>query len=126
MPTARNVARPGDLTGRNKAALAKEHAEELQRRENEISLMNAAAHAARDDTVHDVVPRDMTPPPAPSAIEVSDVVEVEVPLREFRVNSTIEQMTFGHGQHYDFEEGIKYRAPKPLYDHLDALGYIWH
>jgi hypothetical protein len=126
MPTARNVARPGDLTGRNKAALAKEHAEELKARENEISLMNAAAAAERDDTVHDVVPRDTTPAPAPAAVEVTDTVTVETPMREFRVNTSLENMTYGHGNHFDFEEGVKYRAPKDLYDHLDRLGYIWH
>lgn len=123
---ARNVARPGDLTGRNKAALAKEHAEELKQRENEIALINAAAAAERDDTVHDVVPRDTAPAPAPDPIEVADAVEVETPTREFRVNTSLENMTFGHGNHFDFEEGVRYRAPKALYDHLDSLGYIWH
>jgi hypothetical protein len=123
---ARNVARPGDLTGRNKAALAKEHAEELKQRENEIALINAAAAAERDDTVHDVVPRDTAPAPAPDPIEVADAVEVETPMREFRVNTSLENMTFGHGNHFDFEEGVRYRAPKALYDHLDSLGYIWH
>lgn len=126
MPTARNVARPGDLTGRNKAALAKEHAEELKAREAEISLMNEQAAKERDDTIHDVVPRDFSAPAPAAPVEVSDVVEVEVPMVTFRVNTPIEQMTFGHGNHFDFEEGVKYRAPKPLYDHLDDLGYVWH
>jgi hypothetical protein len=123
---ARNVARPGDLTGRNKASLAKEHAEELKARENEISLINAQAAAERDDTVHEVVPKDMRPAPAPAPIAVSDAVEVETPMREFRVNTSLENMTFGHGNHFDFEEGVRYKAPKALYDHLDGLGYIWH
>jgi hypothetical protein len=123
---ARNVARPGDLTGRNKAALAKEHAEEIKARENEIALINAQAAAERDDTVHEVLPKDLRPAPAPAAIEVSDAVEVETPMREFRVNTSLENMTFGHGNHFDFEEGVRYKAPKALYDHLDSLGYIWH
>jgi hypothetical protein len=42
------------------------------------------------------------------------------------VNTSIENMTYGHGQHYDFVEGQRYKAPKDLYDHLDGLGYIWH
>jgi hypothetical protein len=123
---ARNVARPGDLTGRNKAALTKEHAEELARREGEISLINAQAAADRDETVHEVKPRDMSAPAAPAPIEVADAVEVETPMREFRVNTALENMTYGHGNHYDFEEGVRYKAPKALYDHLDSLGYIWH
>jgi hypothetical protein len=123
---ARNAARPGDLTGRNKAALAKEHAEELKARENEISLINAQAAAERDDTVHEVLPRDMTPAPEPAAVEVANVVEVETPTREFRVNTSLQNMTYGVGQNYDFEEGLRYKAPKALYDHLDSLGYVWH
>jgi hypothetical protein len=123
---ARNVARPGDLTGRTKAALTKEHAEELKQREGEIALINAQAAADRDDTVHEVKPRDLSAPPAPAPIEVADAVEVETPMREFRVNTALENMTFGHGNHFDFEEGVRYKAPKALYDHLDSLGYIWH
>jgi phage-related tail protein len=122
---ARNVARPGDLTGRNKAALAKEHAEELAAREKEISLMNAAAAAEKSDTVVEVKPKQPEPV-VDTVVEVADAVEVETPVREFRVNTAIENMTFGHGQHYDFEEGVRYKAPKALYDHLDSLGYIWH
>ncbi|RZU35926.1 hypothetical protein EV284_3409 [Streptomyces sp. BK022] len=123
---ARNVARPGDLTGRTKAALSKEHAEELKARENEIALINAAVAEEKDNTVVEVKPRDLSAPPEPAPIEVADAVEVEVPMREFRVNTSIEQMTFGHGNHFDFEEGVRYKAPKALYDHLDSLGYIWH
>jgi phage-related tail protein len=122
---ARNVARPGDLTGRNKAALTKEHADELAAREREISLINEAAAAEKSDTV--VAARPKTPEPVvETVIEVAEAVEVETPHREFRVNTAIENMTFGHGQHYDFIEGQRYKAPKPLYDHLDSLGYIWH
>jgi hypothetical protein len=123
---ARNVARPGDLTGRTKAALAKEHAEELKQREGEIALINAAAAEEKENTVVEVKPRDLSAPPAPAPIEVADAVEVETPTREFRVNTALENMTFGHGNHYDFEEGVRYKAPKALYDHLDSLGYIWH
>lgn len=122
---ARNVARPGDLTGRNKAALAKEHAEELAAREKEIAMINAATAAEKSDTIVEAKPK--TPEPVvDTVVEVAEAVEVETPMREFRVNTAIENMTYGHGQHYDFEEGVRYKAPKALYDHLDSLGYIWH
>jgi hypothetical protein len=126
MPAARNTVRPGDLTGRRKAELAKEHAEDLKAREGEISLINAAAAEAKENEVVEVKPRDLSAPPAPAPVEVAEAVEVEVPMVTFRVNTALEQMTYGHGNHYDFEEGVKYKAPKPLYDHLDGLGYIWH
>lgn len=122
---ARNVVRPGDLTGRNKAALSKEHAEELARREGEIALINAAAAEEKSNSVVEVKPKQ--PEQAvETVVEVADVVEVETPTREFRVNTALENMTFGHGNHFDFEEGVRYKAPKALYDHLDSLGYIWH
>ncbi|MDX3260688.1 hypothetical protein PV336_15825 [Streptomyces sp. MI02-2A] len=123
---ARNVVRPGDVTGRRKAELAKEHAEELKAREGEISLMTAVAAEEKENTVVEVKPRDMSAPVEPEPVEVADAVEVEVPMATFRVNTTLEQMTYGHGNHYDFEEGVKYKGPKALYDHLDSLGYIWH
>jgi hypothetical protein len=122
---ARNVARPGDLTGRTKAALVKEHAEELKQREGEISLMNAAAAEEKANTVVEVKPKQPDPV-VETVVEVADAIEVETPMREFRVNTSLENMTYGHGNHYDFEEGVRYKAPKALYDHLDALGYIWH
>ena len=53
-------------------------------------------------------------------------VEVEVPMKTFRVNATLEQMTFGAGNFLTFEEGRSYKAPKYIYDHLEELGYIWH
>jgi hypothetical protein len=122
---ARNVARPGDLTGRTKAALAKEHAEELASRANEIALINAAEAAEKANTIVEVKPK--TPEPVvDTVVEVAEAVEVETPMREFRVNTSLENMTYGHGNHYDFEEGVRYKAPKALYDHLDSLGYIWH
>jgi hypothetical protein len=122
---ARNVARPGDLTGRTKAALAKEHAEDLARREGEIALINAAEAAEKANTVVEVKPKQPEPV-VDTVVEVAETVEVETPMREFRVNTALENMTFGHGNHYDFEEGVRYKAPKALYDHLDSLGYIWH
>lgn len=48
------------------------------------------------------------------------------PDKTFRASATVENMTFGVGNHYTFEEGRQYKVPGPLYDHLDRLGYVYH
>lgn len=42
-----------------------------------------------------------------------------------RVNEDI-SMTYGAGNHYDFEAGKKYRVPKAVAKHLEEKGLIWH
>jgi hypothetical protein len=123
--SAASVSRvsPANMTGRKKAELAEEHAEELRLREKEISLINAAAAEEKE---HGVI--DLTEPKhieAPVVVETQSV-EVVKPVREFRVNTKIENMTVGHGNFFDFEEGRTYRAQAHIYDRLDELGYIWH
>jgi len=65
------------------------------------------------------------PPHASNEVEAVDV-EVEEPKVVFRVNETIEGVTIGYGNNYDFIEGQRYRAPKTVYDHLEEKGLIYH
>jgi len=111
------------MTGRKKAELADENAEALRLREGEISLLNAAAAEEKKSGVI-----DLTEPKKVEAPVVAEVLDVEVvePTREFRVNTKIENMTIGHGNSYDFEEGRTYRVLKHVYDRLEELGYVWH
>jgi len=120
MPRA--AVRPGDVTGREKARLEKEAAVELEARRGEITLMAEAQRAENLDVV------DLTNGPivAPEVIEVVEVVDVKRADRELRVNTDLEQVTFGAGNHYDFQEGRRYKVPADLYDHLDEKGYVWH
>ena len=123
--SAASVSRvsPANMTGRKKAQMADDNAEAIRQREGEISLANAAAAAEKEDGVVDYTEAPMVDTPVVN--EVQDV-EVEEPVREFRVNTKIENMTIGHGTSYDFEEGRKYRAPHHVYSRLDELGYVWH
>jgi len=123
--SATSVSRksPTDVTGRKKAQLADDNAEAIRLREGEITLLNAAAAEEKENGVI-----DYTEAPKAEAPVVTEVVDVEVvnPIREFRVNTKIENMTIGHGTSYDFEEGRKYRAPHHVYSRLEELGYVWH
>lgn len=113
----KQMKRPGDITGRKAAMLAEQSKEELKARAEELTMFNAAAEEERKEVVSLV---------SEPAIESQGQVQVEVPVKTFRVNSTLENMTFGHGNTYSFEEGRTYKAPKALYDHLEEKGYIWH
>jgi hypothetical protein len=117
--------RAGDYTGTAKAALAKEHAEEQAARAQELGLITAAQAEADKEPV-DLAPRQ----PEVHEVIVDDVavqaVDVQEEIVKFRVNETLDMVTIGHGNHYDFEEGREYRAPKSIFTHLEEKGLIWH
>lgn len=146
---ANNVP-PTDATGREKARLQEAHAKEIKANQGRMSMTVAAEAEQNNDIVdlseHDnpadrqtdelnrrgpqVQPADAQKNlvedlgPVPQ-FEENDL-EVANPTRTMRVNTPLEQMTFGHGTSYNFELGRRYKVSKPLYDHLDELGYVYH
>ena len=122
----RQQARAGDFTGRTKADLAEKHAKEQEAAAASVAMATAAA-AAEEQETQDLVPRPEPVAPVETTDDIAVTsVEVEEPLVEFRVNDSLNQVTIGHGNHYDFVEGQKYRAPRYVYDHLEEKGLIWH
>jgi hypothetical protein len=122
---ARTQTRHGDFTGKVKADNTAEHARELEERAATMSMATASIEAAKDEVI------DLTAPkPEPEAESVGDVevsaVTVEDDLVTFRVNSSLEQVTIGVGNHLDFVEGQQYRAPRWVYKHLDEKGIVYH
>lgn len=90
-----------------------------------MSMATASIAADKDEVI------DLTAPkPEPEAESVGDVevsaVTVEDDLVNFRVNTTMEQVTIGAGNHFDFIEGQQYRAPRWVYQHLDEKGVVYH
>lgn len=127
---ARSTTRAGDFTGRQKETLARKHAEEQKAAAASIAMATAAAAVEEQEPV-ELTPRDLNPVEEQVVEEldgglVLTDVEVEEPKVKFRVNETLEQVTIGYGNHYDFEEGREYVAPKSIYDHLESKGLIWH
>lgn len=113
----------GDVTGRQRQALLKEHAEELSKRAEEMSVATAV-EAARLET--EVV--DMTTPARPTTI-IDEVESVGVDLADntevVRVAEDIEQMTLGAGNHYSFKAGQKYKVSKAVASHLREKGFLY-
>jgi hypothetical protein len=57
----------------------------------------------------------------------SNLVFVEEREVKFKVNSDIEEMTFGaQNPIMNFYVGKNYKGPKALYDHLESKGLIYH
>jgi hypothetical protein len=67
---------------------------------------------------------------AVNALEVQDLgpepITVEDEWKVIRVNTDIEEMTYGAGTNYTFLRGRRYRVPRGLYDWLETRGVVYH
>jgi len=113
--------RPGDMTGIETERLQKENQEALKERAKEISMM-AEVQAEADSK-----PVDYSNGPITSVVEldVDAEIQLEEPTKTIIPLTTLEQVTFGAGKHYDFEEGRKYVVPVELARHLSSKGLLW-
>lgn len=114
--------RAGDLTGIETERLQKENQAELKRRAQEISMM-----AEVDNEINDI-PVDYSNGPITSVVsdlDVDDEIQLEEPTKTIIPITTLEQVTFGAGKHYNFEEGRKYVVPVELARHLSSKGLLW-
>lgn len=103
---------PRDVTGRKAVKLAEEHAEALAERSGQISTVHAP------DTDFDS---------GAALPEVSvGTVSVNRPMKKMRVNTDVEDMTFGHGNNLSFKRGVVYTVPVELYDHMEEIGLVYH
>lgn len=114
--------KPTDATGVARAKAIKENADELARRQDELSTIAAAEAEAIKTNVYD--------PKVDAPTEVVDeVVEIGADLannsRVVRLIAPIELMTWGQGNDYSFEAGVKYKVPADLAEHLESLGYLY-
>jgi hypothetical protein len=67
---------------------------------------------------------------ATNPMEVQDLgpepLTVEDEWKVIRVNTDIEEMTYGAGTSYTFQRGRRYRVPRGLYDWLESRGVVYH
>lgn len=114
-------AKPGDVTGKLREQLSEEHAEEIQSRAEEMSLVTAQAAQKLDTEVIDA-----TKPHAKVVVvdEAKPVGKQDDETVEIRVVENIDSMTFGAGNHYSFKAGQKYKVTRAVANHLAAKGYL--
>ena len=117
---------PLDATGKAAEDAAKRNAEELKKRENEISLSRQSEAEALENQVFD-------PKRPDEPLLIDEIEEVGVSTTDdsvvIRTITDIEDMTYGivNGtpQNYTFKAGVKYRVSRGLAIYLEGLGYIW-
>lgn len=110
-----------DFTGRQREALAKQHAEEVAQRANEMSLATAEANYKAE---HEVV--DATKPNRIETVVVDDIKKTGATGKTvvIRVAEDIDSMTLGAGNYYSFRAGQKYEVTPEVANHLEAKGYL--
>lgn len=117
--------RQSDLTGRQRATLQKQHAEEVAAREEEITLATARGKKEMEETIFDAT----SPSESPLIIDELEDLAVELETDEtviIRVNEEIVDMTFGAGNFYSFKVGPRYKVTKDLANYLEEIGAVWH
>lgn len=113
---------PMDATGKAAEDAARRNAAELAARKEEIALSRAAEEISLANDVFD--PKK---PDAPLLID--EIEDVGVSIKDekviIRVNTDIDDMTYGVGNSYSFKQGVKYSVPRDLAEYLQRLGYLW-
>jgi hypothetical protein len=137
-------ASASDFTGATRERQAKENADLLTKRAEEISTINAAEKAAHANEIIDVTKTPEKPviisdvedltvePKAQEIVIAAPVVVDEVTVVAsnddgvvIRVNEDLQQVTVGD-KVYDFIAGRKYKVPKNVAFVLDERGRLWH
>lgn len=68
-----------------------------------------------------------TLPGRPAVVEVApQPVVVSGGQKKIRVNSKLEDVTIGQGNHFTFEEGKTYLVDAHVAQHLEEKGYVYH
>lgn len=114
--------KPTDATGVARQKAIKKNAEELKRRSEEMATI-AAEEAKRLET-------EVFDPKTEETVEIIDeVITVGTEFSDdsviVRTIADIESMTWGYGNVYNFQAGVKYKVPRDLAEHLESLGYLY-
>jgi hypothetical protein len=146
----------GDLSAQREAALQEQKEQAQQEARSRLTMITAEkAEAARvgvfdpgtgqrvdidsaeETPEYEVVGGPTTPVidyVDPEPIQTQQTVSVvdsgvqvmEQPFVIVRVNESIDQMTYGAGNHYTFVAGQRYRVPRDVAEHLEEAGLVWH
>lgn len=115
--------KPTDTTGVARARAIKKNSDELAARQDELATIAAAEAEAMKTEVRD--PKVDAPTTViDEVVEVGDV-SLAGDTRIVRLIADIETMTWGYGNTYSFQAGVKYKVPSDLADHLEDLGYLY-
>lgn len=117
---AQNVINPQDLTGAQKARLEAEAAAQKQEAAKRMSMVTEAASNVSDKVIN------LATGSVETVGEDGKPVTVKVPKKKMRVNTSLENVTIGHGTDYTFVPGQMYEVDEDVYRYLDEKGFVWH
>lgn len=112
--------KPTDVTGRMREQQLEDNLEVMQERATEMSMASANAAVRLETEVIDATTPDR------QTVIVDEVITVgeSNDTVEIRVIETIENMTLGAGNNYNFKAGQKYKVTKQVAQHLKEKGYL--
>lgn len=140
------AAKPSDFTGRQREEAAEAAADELAKREGQITMMQQIEVQTKENEVFDPetgkslgevgsvptevdveVPEEPVAPKveAPKAKTAKAVKVKSVKKVTIQVVEDVNDMTYGAGTHYQFLVGQKYSVTENIAKHLDSLGLLW-
>lgn len=113
------TAKPSDFTGRQREEAAAAAADELAKREGQITMMQQVEVEQKENEIFD-------PKSGGSLGEIASV-KVDPKKKEvvIQVVEDIDNMTYGAGSHFTFKVGQKYKVTENIAKHLDDLGLLW-
>ncbi|MFH9606866.1 hypothetical protein [Streptomyces sp. NPDC017448] len=110
--------RAGDLTGNLSAKLQEEHAETLEEKSRQLTMLQASSQADK------LQPVDLSG--ADTETIEKDGAVVEVKRAKMRVKATADvEATIGVNNNYKLEEGRTYDLPAHVAEHLLEKGLVW-
>lgn len=111
---------PTDVTGRSRDELADQFSDETSKRAEEMSLATATAVIKAETEVIDATKPDRQTVIVDTVNRVGKQDDTVV----IRVVETIENMTLGAGNNFNFKPGQKYEVTRSVAEHLKEKGYL--
>jgi hypothetical protein len=116
-----NQTDPRDTTGFLAEKKARQTRKDTQEAKDQLNVARAAEAAVLATEVHD--------PVLQAPIVLDEIEDLGISMADdsviIRTIADIEDMTYGVGNTYNFKQGVKYKVPRSVADHLAYLGYTW-
>lgn len=124
----------GDYTGKQKAALAQQFAEQQTLAAQSKTLVTQVVQEGQNEVINLFCEKDYenlerkAPVAADGELEVTevDVVDPRFQAVRFRASEDLSDVTVGQGREFSLKAGRTYEAPKWVVQHLDDKGLVWH
>jgi hypothetical protein len=125
----------GDYTGKTKARLAQQYADQVALAAQSQTLVTQVVTEGQNTEINLFTDRDyenlhtkrnVDPNSGEAEVVEVDVEDPQFKAVKFRASETLDQVTVGQGREFNLEQGRVYVAPRWVVEHLDVQGLVWH